>query len=414
MLSRLAGSFLALSIIAFAADGDPDTRADVLAQEQQQKLKQLTPQGADRAEQVYDRVIDNPIVKRLMGDKSKFGLQFGTLFPGAGFSLGPDYSARGLLNENLDLNFAAVGSLKQYYELRAGGSMRHLAQDRVRFDFNIRRMDAPQVHYYGPGNDSVQDAKTNFRLEGVVTRGELSYVPFRRILQIGITGGYWFLNTGPGQADDIPSTEKVFTPAQAPGIDRQSDYFQAGPFVVADWRDKPGDPHRGGRVGAEYVWNQNRSTGPYSFRRLQLYAEGYIPFFNEKRVLALRGRTDLTYTSGNQIVPFYMQPTMGGPNDLRGYTQFRFYDNNAMIFNAEYRRELTIPLDLALFTDWGKVFPKPGALGFSNLHGSGGIGLRFKTRSDVVMRLDVGFSDEGVKFWWSFNDIFRGFLHNLY
>src|SRR5262245_5097767 len=115
MLSRLAGSFLALSIIVFAADGEPDTRAEVLAEEQQQKLKELKPQGLEKAEQVYDRVVDNPIVKRLMGNKSKFGIQFGTLFPGAGFSMGPDYSVRGLLNENLDLNFAAVGSIKQYY-----------------------------------------------------------------------------------------------------------------------------------------------------------------------------------------------------------------------------------------------------------------------------------------------------------
>ncbi len=91
-----------------------------------------------------------------------------------------------------------------------------------------------------------------------------------------------------------------------------------------------------------------------------------------------------------------------------------FCDPVVLVLNAEYRRELGMPVDLVLFTDWGKVFPKPGALAFSELHGSAGVGFRFKTRSSVVMRMDFGFSPEGVRFWWAFSDIFRGFLHNLY
>src|SRR3954447_6300851 len=232
MLLRLIGGFCGVSILALAAEGEPRTRAEALEQQQQQKQARLFPQGSDKAEQVYERVVGNPIVKRLLGNKTGFGVQFGTLYPGSGFSLGPDYTAPGLLNENLDLNVAAVGSLKQYYELRAGGSMRHLAQERVRFDFNVRRMDAPQVHYYGPGNNSDSHAKTNYRLEGMFAEGQLSVVPFRRVLQFGIVGGYSFLNVGPGKASDMPSSERVFSPAQAPGIDRQSDYFHVGPFLV--------------------------------------------------------------------------------------------------------------------------------------------------------------------------------------
>jgi outer membrane protein assembly factor BamA len=390
------------------------TRLQELEQQQQRKAAQLTPQGAERAEEIYDRVIENPIVKRLLGNQNGFGIQFGTLYPGAGFSLGPDYRVRGLLNENLNLNFAAVGSLKQYYELRAGASMTHLAQDRMRLDLNIRRMDAPQVHYYGPGNDSRKEDKTNYRLEGVLTDAHLGIVPFRRVLTFGATLGYAFLNVGPGKASNLPSTDTVFNDIRVPGIQYQTNYLFLGPFVVVDWRDSPGDPHRGGSAGVNYYWNLDRSAGPFSFQRLQVYTEHYFPILNQKRVFAFRGRANFIYTRSNERVPFYVQSTLGGPNDLRGYSQFRFYDNNSLILNAEYRRELGLPIDMALFTDWGKVFPKPGALGFSNLHGAGGIGFRFKTRSAVIMRIDVGFSPEGVRFWWTFNDIFRGFLHNLY
>ena len=80
-----------------------------------------------------------------------------------------------------------------------------------------------------------------------------------------------------------------------------------------DWRDQPGDPHRGGAVGASYQWNFDRVGGAFSFRRAQFYVEQYLPFRNEKRVIALRARTTLTYTGRDQVVPFYVQPTLGGP-----------------------------------------------------------------------------------------------------
>jgi hypothetical protein len=397
-----------------AVPAEPGTRTALMEQRQTAKTASLQPQQKDRAEEIFDRAIDNAGLKRLLGNQNGLGIQFGTLFPGSGFALGPDYSLRGLLNENLDVQFAAIGSLKQYYEVRGGASFRHLAGNRVRIDLHARRMDAPQVHYYGPGNDSSVDAKTNYRLEAGLFDGRISAMPFRRILSVGATTGYTMLNVGPGQADEIPSSERLFTPRNAPGINRQTNYLHGGPFIELDWRDQPGDPHRGGAIGVNYHWNVDRVGGAFSFRRAQMYIEQYLPLLNEKRVIALRARTTLSYTRSDEVLPYYMQPTLGGPNDLRGYSQFRFYDKNAMVLNAEYRRELGPPLDLVLFTDWGKVFSKPGALAFSELHGSGGVGFRFKTRSSVIMRIDVGFSQEGVKFWWAFSDIFRGFLQNLH
>lgn len=391
-----------------------NTRMGQMEQEQRQKAASLGPQKIDKPERVYKRVINNPLIKRLLGDQSGFGIQLGTLYPGSGFALGPDYSVKGLMNETMDVDLAAIGSLKQYYELRATASFRHLANDRAILDVDVRRMDAPQVRYYGAGNDSDQDKESDFRLEGNLVEARLAVVPFRRVLRVGIATGYSLINVGPGQSGDVPSADVLFGPEEAPGIDRQTDFLRVGPFVEADWRDRPGDPHRGGSVGFAYNWNLDRDARRYSFRRMQIYVEQYFPFLNEKRVIALRGRTDLSYTSPGQSVPFYAQPTLGGPNDLRGYPRFRYYDNNSIILNAEYRRELGLPIDFVVFTDWGKVFSRPGHLGFGEMHGSGGVGLRFKSRSDLVMRIDVGFSPEGVRFWWVFSDLFRGFLRNLY
>ena len=94
----------------------------------------------------------------------------------------------------------------------------------------------------------------------------------------------------------------------------------------------------------------------HTFRRLELEAQQFIPFFNQRRVIALRGRSDLTYKNRNQTLPFYMQPTLGGSNDFRGFRPFRFTDDNLIVFNAEYRYEIFSGLDMAVFGDAGKVF----------------------------------------------------------
>ena len=87
---------------------------------------------------------------------------------------------------------------------------------------------------------------------------------------------------------------------------------------------------------ARYTYNKDVDLKQHTYRRLELEAQQYIPLFNQRRVIALRARSELTYKNRNQSLPFYMQPTLGGSNDLRGFRPFRFYDDNLIVFNAEY------------------------------------------------------------------------------
>ena len=132
----------------------------------------------------------------------------------------------------------------------------------------------------------------------------------------------------------------------------------------------------------------------------------YIPFFNKRRVIALRGKTVLTFQDDDQQTPFYLQPVLGGSDDLRGFRNFRFHDDNLIVVNAEYRWETFSGLDMALFVDAGKVFPRRSQWNFTDLEGSVGFGLRFNARNNVFLRLDVGFSHEGFQVWVKFNNIF--------
>jgi outer membrane protein assembly factor BamA len=146
----------------------------------------------------------------------------------------------------------------------------------------------------------------------------------------------------------------------------------------------------------------------FSFNRLSVAGQQYIPFLNRKRVIALRERAVLGFHSDDQVVPFYLQPTLGSDTELRGYRRYRFYDENAVAFTAEYRWEIGLGFDTALFADFGQVFHRPGEIFSSGMKGSAGFGFRFKNenRRSEVARLDFGFSQEGAQVWLRFGKLF--------
>jgi outer membrane protein assembly factor BamA len=265
--------------------------------------------------------------------------------------------------------------------------------------------DYPQMQYYGPGPNSRKTGRSNFRLE------ETSYdftsgVRPVKYLTLGVTGGYLQVNVGPGTSKRYISSERIYSAAVTPGIDRQADFLRGTVFGQFDYRDNAGGPRKGGYYAARYSYLSDQKLDLYSFKRLELEAQQYFPFFNRRRVIALRGKSVLTYANRGQSVPFYQQPTLGGSEDLRGFRNFRFYDDNMMVFNAEYRWETFSGLDMAVFADGGKVFHRRADWNFKDFERSYGFGMRFNVRNNVFMRIDVGFSHEGYQVWVKFNNVF--------
>jgi hemolysin activation/secretion protein len=110
---------------------------------------------------------------------------------------------------------------------------------------------------------------------------------------------------------------------------------------------------------------------------------------------------ELSFHSSDQVVPFYLQPTLGSDTELRGFRRYRFYDENSLSLTAEYRWEIGIGFEMAAFVDGGNVFHSPGEIVSTDLQSSVGFGLRFKNQNErrVVARLDIGFSREGTQVW---------------
>ncbi|HEX9760643.1 MAG TPA: BamA/TamA family outer membrane protein, partial [Candidatus Acidoferrales bacterium] len=187
----------------------------------------------------------------------------------------------------------------------------------------------------------------------------------------------------------------------------QTSFLRHTAFVEFNYLDNPGGPRSGGYYVARFTYFDDRDLKLHDFRQLHLEAQQYIPFFNARRVIALRARTVMSMENGASSVPFYLQPSLGGPYDLRGFRAYRFHDDNHIAVNAEYRWESFTGLEMAIFADAGKVTPKRSQLNFHNLESSVGFGLRFNLRNNVFMRIDTGFSHEGFQVWLKFSGPFE-------
>jgi hypothetical protein len=261
-----------------------------------------------------------------------------------------------------------------------------------------------QEDFYGFGMDSGSDYRTDYLLEGGTLGTAVWWNAPDWLYVGGVVGGY-DINVGPGTDQRYPPTQDVFPPEDVPGLDIQGAFAKYGGFAAVDYTN-PGNPWRGGYYLASYEFWDDVDLDKYDFGKLDIDLQQYIPFVMGKRVIALRAKTVLTFTDGDHQVPFYDQPILGGHQELRGYNYARFRDLNSLLLTAEYRAEVWMAMDLALFVDAGKVFHEHSELNFKNLATDYGFGIRLKTVESTFLRADFAFGGEAFRFFVVFDDAF--------
>ena len=404
-----SGSQFAAALVVllglFSPQALGQTRAEELERERAEYQKHLAPEKNTRIEELLRRVRDNKLLERSNYGYNGLGVKIGGLVNGSGFAVGPQYLRDDLRDGAVVIRAAAQISFKNYQRADAQILLPKLLGGRAFFDLRATRRNYPGINYYGPGPDS-RRVRTNYRLEDTAFDGAVGVSPVR-FVTLGGAAGLLSMNVGPGTDSRFVSSDAVFTPAQAPGIDQQTDFFRYGAFGQFDWRDDRLAPRQGGNYVVQYTRFEDRDLRRHDFNLIDVNLEQYIGFFNRTRVIALRAHTRLTDTRQDNVVPFYLQPVISGSDDLRGFRPFRFSGNNSLVLNGEYRWAIFSGCDGALFVDAGKVFSRRGQLNFNELEGSAGFGLRFNARNQTFMRIDVGFSHEGFQVWFKFNDLFH-------
>jgi Omp85 superfamily domain len=344
--------------------------------------------------------------------KDGFYPDFANMITGAGWiSVGPGYRQH-FLDGHLLVDGSAAISWRAYKNAQARIELTDLASNHATLGFQVRWQDLTQVNYFGIGADSLESQQSEYRLRDTDLAG-YGIIRANRWLSFGGRFG-WVkqptISSSVGPFDrDFPDTRLVF-PAD-PAIAAQTSLLHGGASVEADTRDSPSRPTRGGWYRAAAEAYADRDLHQFSFRSYEVEGLQFLPVLGERWVIALHGWGAFTDTAADNTVPFYMLPSIGGANTLRGYDDYRFHDRQMLVVNAESRWPLFSHVDAAAFFDAGNVAARVGDLNLDKT--SYGAGLRVHTRTSTLARLDVGHSREGWLVFFKLSDAFRFARHSV-
>jgi len=375
---------------AWSIPASAQSRTDEIAKQQEAKAQAAAPETPNRMEVFLDQVEQG---KFLLGVPRGWYFAMGSVYPGGGLAGGAGY--RHYIGYDSFVDSSALLSLKGYKRVRVRGFTPNHVNGRVDLEGSIAWLDATQVAFYGLGNASRTEDRANFRIQRSYIEGAAVVRPVRW-LGLRLDGGIddYTQKAGTGAS---PSIEQAFTPQTAPLLGDDPLYLRGQVSAAAYWLASPGYSRNGGLYSVAYEeFNPIRgSGGTFGFVRTQLVQ--HVPVQRETWVISLRAGTE-SVVRKSDVVPYFLMPTLGSGDTLRGYENQRFRDRHSLLLTSELRWfPNRVGLDMALFVDMGKVAPFRSGLTLNDLKTDYGIGVRFHTPGATALRVDVARGDEGMR-----------------
>ncbi len=348
----------------------------------------MVPNEPDRLQRGFDYVEDHAMY---ILSRDGWYPKIGSLTTGSGFAFGVGFRDRELLRHHGIIELWGAGSFKRYWATQARIAFPELANGRVLLEATANVRDYPEESFFGLGPAALRedDAEFGVRSRDIGGRGGVKIAP---ALTVG-AGAAVFAPRWRADLDDEGAA--AFTLVQLPPS--RLDYFRTVGFVEVDYRE-PLNARRGGWYRLDFTRYSDRDGGTWSFNRTDLDVRQYLGFLADRRVIVLRGWYSGTEAADDSVgVPFYLMPTLGGNDTLRGFRNYRFRGPHAMLLQAEYRWEIWSGLDAALFYDAGKVAFRRRDLNLKDLERDFGFGFRFNTSEGVILRVDAAFGSRDGK-----------------
>jgi hypothetical protein len=385
---------LTFSILASgpAWSQEPSTREEADRQRREQQAKDVVPYEPNGLERALDFAQDRAI---FILDREGFHPKLGSLTTGSGFAYGLGFRDRDLFSNTGALEIWVAGSVKRYWATEARLRFPRLANNHLYLEAWGNHRDYPQENFFGLGPDSHRDDRSDYAIRTNHFGGRAGVRPVEHLL---VGGGLEYLTPrlGEGQNDRFPDVTSTFPPSEVPGIDSRGDFLRSEAFVEVDYRE-PLYPKKGGWYRIDFSHYDDRTADQFTFNRIDADLRQFVGFLAGRRVIAARLFVSTSDTDAGQTMPFYLMPTLGGNDTLRGFREYRFRAPHAILAQAEYRWEVWSGFDGALFYDAGKVADRRGDLNFKDLESDYGIGFRFNTNSGVIFRVDAAFGSRDGK-----------------
>jgi hypothetical protein len=384
-LSVTALVLLIVAAVPVAADAQ-GTRAAEIADAQQKKAEAPDTYEPSTAERIATNM-----KRRFLENPNGFYPWLDSVYSGGGFTLGAGY--RRFYGDRTFWDARGLLSVKEYKRAEFATNSVGIGPGRVDLRAVAGWRDATQVAFFGIGNDTRPEAKSNFRLQQVYgAAGLRARGPARLVVDFNISYEDYTLEGGTGPS---PSIETVYTPQTAPGLGDDPSFAHATWMAGVDWRPSSGYARRGGLYALTYD-SYFDPDDIYTFDRLQAEVVQHVPILRETWVVSLRSVARTTLDD-EQTVPYFLLPSLGSGSTLRAYPSWRFRDRHSLLLSGELRWVVNRTfLDMAVFYDAGKVTERREDLNFNELKQDIGLGVRFHGPLTTPLRVEVAHGSEGI------------------
>ncbi len=335
-----------------------------------------------------------------------FSVVFGGIKQGSSMAAGPAISYD--FADGSFVQVKGVYSIRNFKLLQARYDSKPLFRRRALISTRVRWQDAPELSLYPLGPDSpharAEYAERKIEWSGFLRAGLAAH------LNLTAGSGLERYALSAGFIDTDEDERLGIVPAE-PGLATRPWFVHSFASLAYNTRFAP-DYSRTGHafLAGTHVYN-DMHDGRESFHGFELAASQLIPTVKTegngpndwKGALDLGGHAWMTETNEGSTVPFFLMPSLGGGDFLRGYPSYRFRDRNALLLTAEYRWAVHKMVDVAGLYEAGAVAPTVGGLTWNAMAQSAGGGIRVHSKSSALLRFDLARGRDGLEFSIGFN-----------
>ena len=260
-----------------------------------------------------------------------------------------------------------------------------------KLEINLLGLDVDRGRFFPGGNRAPKDrdgGQTNFELDEISGDVKVGR-PVVGDLSASVLGRAFYADAKAGKGRDIPAT--------IPGVGTSLTAIEGGPQVTYDSRDSPFRPSTGWLIDATFSYTNQVDGDQFEYVGYTAEIQRYFSIFRGNRVLLLRAYLAKLDSLKDRSIPFYELNQLDRNHGLRGYERGRWFDEGALLFNAEWRYPVWAQTEGSIFVDAGQVFNEYRDLNTRTFRLSIGAGLRFVTKQNFAFRVQVAGSEEGLQ-----------------
>lgn len=175
-----------------------------------------------------------------------------------------------------------------------------------------------------------------------------------------------------------------------------------GATVRFDTRDFALDPKRGVFFNFEQRVQPKCFGNHSTFATSELQVSAFTPLW---KGCVLGGELHSLINCGDDV-PWTEFAKMGGVYRMRGYYEARYTDRNIIEAQLEFRQHIKGRNGIVAWIGFANVFRDTHTWRFSHTLPNGGLGYRWRFKPGVNIRLDLGFTRNGLGFIFAINEAF--------